>query len=156
MFSLFLRALPPDDWCIPRRYVYRILHFVGPELWGSVWPGPPRGWVGALPGRSARPVRRVPVGVVVEGGAAAPAAAAAGAGTGCAQCGSTAGKLMACTRCRAASYCSGKCQKLHYPAHKVGCRAAAAAAGVAGRGAAEGSVGESARSQRVTGSGSEK
>jgi hypothetical protein len=34
---------------------------------------------------------------------------------------------MACTRCRASSYCSGKCQKLHYPAHKAGCRAAGAA-----------------------------
>jgi hypothetical protein len=43
------------------------------------------------------------------------------AAAGCAPCGSTAGKLMACTRCRAASYCSGKCQKLHYPAHKAGC-----------------------------------
>ena len=50
----------PDDWCIPRRDAYRILHFVGPELWGSVWPGPPRGWQGALPGLSASPVRRVP------------------------------------------------------------------------------------------------
>jgi hypothetical protein len=58
----------PDDWCIPRRDVYRILHFVGPELWGSVWPGPPRGWRGVLPGRSARPVRRVPVRLVGGGG----------------------------------------------------------------------------------------
>ncbi len=54
----------------------------------------------------------------------APTAAALGAAAGCAQCGTTVGKLMACTRCRAASYCSGKCQKLHYPVHKVGCRAA--------------------------------
>ncbi len=59
--------------------------------------------------------------------AAAPVAAVAAAG--CAQCGTTAGKLMACTRCRAASYCSGKCQKLHYPAHKAGCRAVAVGAG---------------------------
>ncbi len=71
---------------------------------------------------------------------AAAAAAAAETAVGCAQCGATAGKLMACTRCRAASYCSGKCQKLHYPAHKVGCRAAGA--GVAGRSALEGSRGE--------------
>jgi hypothetical protein len=116
-----------DDWCIPRRDAYRILHFVGPELWGSVWPGPPRGWLGALPGRSPRPVRRVPLRQAVDGGAAVSAAPAAGAAAGCAQCGTMAGKLMACTRCRAASYCSGKCQKLHYPAHKAGCRAAEAA-----------------------------
>jgi hypothetical protein len=113
----------PDDWCIPRRDVYRILHFVGPELWGSVWPGPPRGWRGERVGLSARPVRRVPVRAEAGGAAAVPAASAAG----CAQCGTRAGKLMACTRCRAASYCSGKCQKLHYPAHKEGCRAAGAA-----------------------------
>ena len=124
----------PDDWCIPRRDVYRILHLLGPELAGSVWPGPPRGWRGALPGRSARPVRRVPVRLAMEGGAAAPAAAAAaGAAAGCAQCGTRAGKLMACTRCRAASYCSARCQKLHYPAHKAGCRAAGAAAVQSGR-----------------------
>ena len=104
--------------------MYRILLFVGHELAGSVWPGPPRGWFGELPGRSARPVRRVPVRAEAGAAAAAPAVAAA---AGCAQCGTTAGKLMACTRCRAASYCSGKCQKLHYPAHKAGCRAAAAA-----------------------------
>jgi ankyrin repeat protein len=116
----------PDDWCIPRRDVYRILHFVGPELWGSVWPGPPRGWRGVLPGRSPRPVRRVAVRLTVEGGAAA--AAAPGAAAGCAQCGVTVGNLRACSRCRAASYCSGKCQTLHYPAHKAGCRAAGAAA----------------------------
>jgi hypothetical protein len=100
---------------------------VGPELWGSVWPGPPRGWRGERVGLSARPVRRVPVRVEAGGVAAHAAAARVAAAAGCAQCGTTAGKLMACTRCRAASYCSGKCQKLHYPAHKVGCRAAAAA-----------------------------
>jgi hypothetical protein len=118
----------PDDWCIPRRDAYRILHFVGPELWGGVWPGPPRGWTGVLPGPSKRPVRRVPFRVEAESGAAAavPAAAAApAAAAGCAQCGRTAGKLMLCKRCRAASYCSGDCQKLHYPAHKAGCRASA-------------------------------
>ena len=112
--------------------MYRILHFVGPELAGGVWPGPPRGWRGALPGRSARPVRRVPVRLAVEGGAAAPAAAAVQAAVGCAQCGTWAGKLRACTRCRAASYCSGKCQKAHYAAHKAGCRAAGAGAGSPG------------------------
>ena len=111
----------PDDWCIPQHDAYRILHFVGPELWGSVWPGPPRGWRGERVGLSARPVRRVPVRVEAGGAMEAPAVATA---SGCAQCGTTAGKLMACTRCRAASYCSGKCQKLHYPAHKAGCRAA--------------------------------
>jgi ankyrin repeat protein len=42
-------CMHPDDWCIPRRDVYRILHFVGPQLWGSVWPGPPRGFTGLLP-----------------------------------------------------------------------------------------------------------
>jgi hypothetical protein len=78
-----------------------------------------------LPGLSSRPVRRVPPRLLGEGGAVSVAAPAAHAG--CAQCGTTAGKLMACTRCRAASYCSGKCQKLHYPAHKEGCRAAGAA-----------------------------
>ncbi len=155
-----------------------------------MWPGPPRGYHGPLPGLSPRPVRRVPLRLVAEGrAAAAPAAAgaptppaipagmvagmsvrelraalsargvplaglleksdlmralllamtpvppppaaaapAAAAAAGCAQCGTMAGKLMACTRCRAASYCSGRCQKLHYPAHKAGCRAAAAAA----------------------------
>ena len=48
--------------------------------------------------------------------------------SGSAQCGTSAVKLISaqCTRCRAASYCSGKCQKLHYPAHKAGCRAKAA------------------------------
>ena len=103
-----------------------------------MWPGPPRGWEGALPGLSPRPVRCVPLRRLGEGGAVAAAASAAPAG--CAQCGTTSGKLMACTRCRAASYCSGKCQKLHYPAHKVGCRAAGA--GVAGRAGLEGSRGE--------------
>ncbi len=78
-----------------------------------------------MPGRSPRPVRRVPPRLAGKGGAvAAPPAVAVAA---CAQCGTTSGKLMACTRCRAASYCSGKCQKLHYPAHKEGCRAAGAA-----------------------------
>lgn len=57
----------PDDWCIPRRDVYRILHFVGPELAGSVWPGPPRGWGGVLPGRSERLVRRVPLRLAAQG-----------------------------------------------------------------------------------------
>ncbi len=121
----------PDDWCIPRRDAYRILHFVGPELWGSVWPGPPRGWVGELPGRSSRPVRRVPprrpAGAPAPAPAPAPAAApAAGGAAGCAQCGTTVGSLKRCTRCRAASYCSVSCQHLHYKAHKAACRAAGA------------------------------
>ena len=117
----------PDDWCICQQDAYRILHFVGPELAG-VWPGPPAGYRGPLPGRSPRPVRRVPPRLLGEGGAVAVGTPAAPAATaGCAQCGTTAGKLMACTRCRAASYCSGKCQKLHYPAHKAGCRAAVCA-----------------------------
>jgi hypothetical protein len=102
----------PDDWCIPHRDAYRILHFLGPELWGSVWPGPPKGYNGSLPGFSKRPMRRVPVRVLP----AVPVVV-----VGCAQCGTEAVKLMVCTRCRAASYCSGKCQKLHYPAHKAGC-----------------------------------
>ncbi len=119
----------PDDWCIPQRDAYRILHFLGPELHGSVWPGPPRGYVGPLPGLTPRPVRRmpvrrIPVRVLVP---AVVEAAAVKAPMGCVQCGKTACKLMACTRCRAASYCSGKCQKLHYPAHKAGCRLASGA-----------------------------
>ena len=113
----------PDDWCVPRRDAYRILHFLGPELHGGVWPGPPKGYssrtacacgrlaCNALPGRSVRPVRRVPL---------TPTAC-------CAQCGTTEGKLMECTRCLAARYCSKKCQKQHYPVHKAGCRAAGAA-----------------------------
>ncbi len=123
----------PDDWCIPRRDAYRILHFVGPELWGSVWPGPPRGFSGALPGLSPRPVRRIPPRLLAEGGAAAGAAAvapggaaaAAAAPVGCAQCGTSGGKLLVCTRCRAASYCSSACQRLHYPKHKTACRSSA-------------------------------
>jgi hypothetical protein len=101
-----ISCMHPDDWCIPRRDAYRILHFLGPdELMGCVWPGPPAGMEGALPGPPPRPVRRVP-----------PAA--------CPQCGLVA-KLRQCTRCRAESYCSRKCQKLHYPVHKAGCRGAA-------------------------------
>jgi ankyrin repeat protein len=98
----------PDDWCIPQRDAYRILHFLGPDhLMGSVWPGPPKGWSGALPGPAPRLVRRVPPRQMVS----------------CALCATTAGRLMQCTRCRAAHYCSKKCQKLHYPEHKAGCRA---------------------------------
>ena len=125
------------DWCIPQHDAYRIMDFVGPDLAG-LWPGPPAGWRGVMPGRSPVVLRRVPpmvgagVGAggaaVVSGGvAAAPAVVVAG----CAQCGTSAVKLMQCTRCRAASYCSSKCQKLHYPAHKAGCRAAASAAAAA-------------------------
>jgi hypothetical protein len=74
--------------------------------------------------------RRVPVKLASGAAAAlpAPAAAPAPAATapGCSQCGTTGGKLLACTRCRAASYCSIACQRLHYPSHVAGCRAAAA------------------------------
>ncbi len=125
-----ISCMHPDDWCIPRRDVYRILHFVGPELLGSVWPGPPRGYRGPLPGLSPRPVRRLPprLQLGTGGAVAAPVAVvAAPVPAGCAQCGTTAGKLLVCTRCHTASYCSGKCQKLHYPAHKAGCRAAGTA-----------------------------
>jgi hypothetical protein len=97
----------PDDWCIPPRDAYRILHFLGPdELSGGVWPGL-SGGACRRPRMAAVRKRRVP-----------PRRAA------CAQCAKTAGKLMECTRCRAAHYCSKKCQKLHYPEHKAGCRAA--------------------------------
>ncbi len=118
-----------DDWCICQQYAYRMLHFVGPELWGGVWPGPPRGWRGALPGLSPRPVRRVPPRLPGEGGAA---------GGGCVRCavgglravrhdGGHADGVHALPRGQLLLGQAGKCQKLHYPAHKMGCRAALAA-----------------------------
>ncbi len=123
----------PDDWCIPQRDAYRILDFMGPELAGSVWPGPPRGWSGAMPGQSPRPVRRVPgsqqlvkpahaVGPAQSTPSAADCAPAVSP-VACSGCGKTGGKLMACTRCRQAVYCSRQCQLKHYPVHKAGCRA---------------------------------
>jgi ankyrin repeat protein len=129
----------PDDWCIPRRDAYRILHFLGPELHGTVWPGPPKGYSSrmacacgrracdALPGRSVRPVRRVPNALLKA--ALLPAALIPAAC--CAQCGETEGKLMECMRCRSAHYCSKRCQKQHYSVHKAGCRAAGRQADVA-------------------------
>ena len=114
-----------DDWCIPRHDVYRILTFLGPELAG-LWPGPPKGYRGYVPG----PSWRRPVVVVVRaiaGGAAAGGAAAPMAAV-CAQCGVVSAKLLRCGRCKTAQYCGSKCQAKHYPSHKVACRAIAAAA----------------------------
>lgn len=134
-FSRMRAPMHPDDWCITRPDAYRILHFIGPELTGSVWPGPPKDYSSrivclcgklacdALPGQSARPVRRVPLPLLPE--TVLPEV------TCCAQCGETEGKLMECMRCRSAHYCSKKCQKQHYSVHKAGCRAAGRQADVA-------------------------
>ena len=46
----------------------------------------------------------------------------------CAHCGVASAKLLRCGRCKTAQYCGSKCQTKHYPAHKVACRAIAAAA----------------------------
>lgn len=42
----------------------------------------------------------------------------------CTNCAKTEGKLMACTRCKAARYCSGECQKSDWGRHKKLCRPA--------------------------------
>ena len=95
--------------------------FLGPELAG-LWPGPPKGYRGYVPGPSwRRPVVvRAIVGGAADGGV--PAAAV------CSHCGMVSGKLLRCGRCKTAQYCGSKCQAKHYPAHKVACRAIAAAA----------------------------
>lgn len=46
----------------------------------------------------------------------------------CAACGKRA--TTACSRCRSAKYCSAACQRAHYPTHRDGCRALAAASRV--------------------------
>lgn len=38
----------------------------------------------------------------------------------CENCGKM-GKLLVCSRCRLAHYCSGKCQSEHYPKHRPDC-----------------------------------
>ena len=43
----------------------------------------------------------------------------------CAQCGTKGDKLLICSRCKDARYCSAECQAKHYPIHKGPCRAAA-------------------------------
>ena len=106
--------------------MYRILTFLGPELAG-VWPGPPKGYKGHVPG----PIWRRPAVAVraIAGGAAAAATAAAVGGAAaavCAHCGVASGKLLRCGRCKTVQYCGSKCQTKHYPAHKVACRASAA------------------------------
>lgn len=48
-----VEVMHPDDWCIPRHDAYRILTFIGPELAagkGALWPGPPKGYTGYVPG----------------------------------------------------------------------------------------------------------
>ena len=120
-------GMHPDDWCIPRHDAYRVLTFLGPELAG-LWPGPPKGYRGYVPGPSwRRPV------VVVER-VSVGGAAAGGAAVVCAHCGVASAKLLRCGRCKTAQYCGSKCQAKHYPAHKVACRAIAAAAAVAVQG----------------------
>ena len=57
----------------------------------------------------------------------------------CAACGvSPSGntKLLACSGCHAARYCSPACQRSHWKVHKPGCKAAAALKASAGRSAA--------------------
>ena len=45
----------------------------------------------------------------------------------CAQCGATGQPQLRCGQCRGVIYCSGKCQRAHWSAHKAACRTAAAA-----------------------------
>ena len=47
LLLLLLSLLQPAS-----RDAYRILHFMGPDalMGGCAWPGPPRGYTGALPG----------------------------------------------------------------------------------------------------------
>lgn len=40
----------------------------------------------------------------------------------CANCETTAGKLMGCSKCQLAMYCSQKCQQAHWPTHRKTCR----------------------------------
>ena len=47
--------------------------------------------------------------------------------TSCQWCKKTLSKPKICTRCRAFSYCSAECQKLHWPEHKIQCRSNRAA-----------------------------
>ena len=98
--------------------------FLGPELAG-LWPGPPKGYRGYVPGPSwRRPVVVVRAIVGAAGGVATAAAAV------CAHCGVASAKLLRCGRCKMAQYCGSKCQAKHYPAHKVACRAIAAGTAV--------------------------
>jgi hypothetical protein len=46
----------------------------------------------------------------------------------CVGCGAVTEKLMQCGRCKVARYCSGACQKQHWPTHKPFCLPAQAAA----------------------------
>jgi hypothetical protein len=50
-------------------------------------------------------------------------------GRTCARCGLKGAEMPACSRCRAARYCSPACQKAHWPEHKAACKAAAASGG---------------------------
>ena len=86
----------PDDWCILRHDADRVLTFLGPELAG-LWPGPPKGYRGYVPGPSWR--RPVVVVRAMAGGAAVGGAAVAAV---CAQCGLALAKLLRCGRCKTA------------------------------------------------------
>ena len=56
--------------------------------------------------------------------------------TVCAGKGGEGAPLLVCTRCKAAVYCSVKCQRDDWPTHKAGCDAEVAVPGAAGAAAA--------------------
>ena len=59
--------------------------------------------------------------VVMPAMAMAMATGAAPASVRCARCGTAAGKLRRCGRCKGACYCSVECQRAHWKVHKDGC-----------------------------------
>jgi hypothetical protein len=46
------------------------------------------------------------------------------AGVVCSYCGKGGAKLLKCSACKGAVYCSRDCQKRHWPKHKAACKAA--------------------------------
>eukprot|EP00884_Botryococcus_braunii_P019944 jgi/Botrbrau1/6633/Bobra.104_2s0020.1 len=66
---------------------------------------------------SSRSTKTSSAGSGANGGAAA---VQSGTWVGCAQCGTSAGKLI-CARCRAVKYCSATCQRKHWSIHKPVC-----------------------------------
>ena len=77
----------------------------------------------AIDDGGAEPLAEIAVGRADVVAALAGATTAAAAGGACAHCaaGGAASDLLRCARCRAVAYCSRKCQRAHWKAHKPLC-----------------------------------